>query len=260
VNEGYVKLYRQITEWQWFDDPNTLKLFLFCLVKANYQPSIWKGVEIPIGSFVTSSEKLADSLLLGRQQVRRALGNLQTTSEITIKTTNKYIVINVANWAKYQIDVSEFNQQELLPETKNSTIKQPSNNHQTTTVKEIKELKEGKNKELKAFIPFNSPLQPIFYDFANGDEELYNAMCQYKENRKAIKKPMTVRACELLCTTLTKLAAQGENLVDCINQSISRSYSDIYPVSKQNGNKNQKDETFEEMIARRVAAAGGEIK
>ena len=146
---GYVKLYRQLIDWEWYKDVNTKTLFLHCLIKANYEEKKWKGITIPEGSFITSSLHLAEELHLTRAQIRRAIYNLQTTNEIATKTTNKATIITVLNWAKYQ-------ELETTKTTNKKTIKsnetQPSNNQQTTTTKEVKkerinkeDLKEGGN-------------------------------------------------------------------------------------------------------------------
>ena len=139
---GYVKLFRKLAEWEWYNDPNTFRLFIHCLIKANYEEKKWRGKVIEAGSFVTSSLKLGEELHLTRQQIRHSICNLQNTQNITTKTTNKYTVITVLNWAEYQSYEIE---QITNKTTSKQPAKQPTNNQQTTTTKEYKEIK---NKEL----------------------------------------------------------------------------------------------------------------
>ena len=58
TNTGWVRLYRSTLGWEWFDDPLTLQLWVVCLLKANYLPTRWRGVEIERGAFVTSVDDL----------------------------------------------------------------------------------------------------------------------------------------------------------------------------------------------------------
>ena len=32
--EGYIQIHRKILEWEWFDDHNTFRLFMYLLLKA----------------------------------------------------------------------------------------------------------------------------------------------------------------------------------------------------------------------------------
>lgn len=40
-NGGYIKLYRQIVDWEWYDDIPTSRLFMHLLLKANYAEREW---------------------------------------------------------------------------------------------------------------------------------------------------------------------------------------------------------------------------
>lgn len=124
---GYIKLFRKFTEWEWYDDANTMRLFLHCLLKANWEDKMWKGVLIPRGSFVTGRVKLAKELKLTEMQVRTSLDKLKITSEITSKTTSQYSIITVVNWDCYQ----ENNQQNIQQITSRITSR-------ITTTKEYK--------------------------------------------------------------------------------------------------------------------------
>jgi len=176
--EGYIKTYRKLLDWEWYNEPNTMRLFFHCLLKANYQEKKWQGEIIPPGSFVTSSLKLAEELHLSRQQIRHAIFNLQTTNNITTKTTNKFTVITVLNWAIYQ--GGEFI--ETTNKTTNNLFDlQPTNNQQTTTTKEYKELKELKKEELKEIDTKKSPRKRVPLTFVVPTLEEIIAYCEEKK-------------------------------------------------------------------------------
>lgn len=136
---GFIKLHKKLIEWEWFTDANTFRVFIYCLLKANYKDKPWKGQVISRGSFVSSPEKIGIDLGLSRQKVRTSFDKL-SPNDLTIKPTNKFSLITIVNYGKYQD----------LP-TSNLTINQPSTNHQLTTTKEEEEVKEVKKK--KDFVP-----------------------------------------------------------------------------------------------------------
>ncbi len=132
MSKGWIKLHRQITEWEWYDDANTFRLFMHLILNANHKEKQWHGITIKSNQQVTSREKLAKSLRLSVQQIRTSLDHLKSTNEITIKTTNKYSLISINKWERYQIT------------TNKSTNEQPTTNHQPTTNKNVKNEKNKK--------------------------------------------------------------------------------------------------------------------
>ena len=109
--QGFIKLHRQITEWEWYSNINVCRLFIHCLLKANHKDNKWQGIVIERGSFITSIENLAFETGLSGQQIRTALNKLKSTGEITSKTTNRYSVISIKNWDMYQVDNKQDNKQ-----------------------------------------------------------------------------------------------------------------------------------------------------
>ena len=102
ANNGYIKLFRKLKNWEWYQDQNTKSLFIHCLLSANKYPDKWRGKSIKNGTFITSYQKLADELGLSVRNIRTAIKHLKSTNELTVKTTNKYTVIKVENWPLYQ--------------------------------------------------------------------------------------------------------------------------------------------------------------
>ena len=129
-NTGFIKLHRKIMDWGWYQNPNTCRLFIHCLLKANFQEKEWEGIKVPIGSFVTSYGKLATELKTSIQTIRTALNHLKLTHELTIKTTANYTVITVNNYVFYQSFNTQINNQ--------LTNNQQTINKRLTTTKERK--------------------------------------------------------------------------------------------------------------------------
>lgn len=136
VDDGFIKLHRSILDWEWYQDQNTKSVFIHLLLNANWEDSRFRGHEVPKGSLVCGRKKLAKSLGLTEQEIRTSLEHLKSTNEITIKSTNKFSIITIANWEKYQ---------GLREESTNKTTNKTTNNQPTTN--HIKEIKKLRNKE-----------------------------------------------------------------------------------------------------------------
>lgn len=137
---GWIKIHRKITEWEWYSDANTMRLFIHLLIIANHKDTNWRGVLVPAGAVLTGRVKLAESLGISQQEVRTSLEHLKATNEITIKSTKKYSIISITNWINYQQDNQQINQQ--------STNNQPTINH----IQECKNEKNEKNEDIEAAV------------------------------------------------------------------------------------------------------------
>lgn len=149
--KGWMKLHRQLLEWEWYDDINTKVLFLHLLLTANYEEKKWRSKLVKKGERITSLQKLAKETGLSVQQVRTSLKKLETTGELTRKSTNEYTHITLEKWEKYQ-DKDQNT-------TRKSTNGQQTNNKRITTTKESKKEKKEKNKE--KHIGADKPLSDI---------------------------------------------------------------------------------------------------
>ena len=142
---GYIKLYRKLIRWGWYQDNVVKSLFLHCLLMASFKDFDWMGKKLKAGQFVTSLKHLAEDLGFSVQQIRTALKKLESTSEITSKSTNKFTIITVNNWGNYQGDEFESNTVSNNP----ITNEQQTNNKQITNEqqhrKNVKNVKKNKN-------------------------------------------------------------------------------------------------------------------
>ena len=99
---GYIKLFRKLIRWGWYQDNVVKGLFIHCLLCASYKDFEWMGMELKAGQFITGRKKLAEELGFSEQQIRTAISKLESTGEISIFSTNKYSIITVTNWENYQ--------------------------------------------------------------------------------------------------------------------------------------------------------------
>lgn len=117
----WIKLWTKFREWGWYSDGITKDLFIELLLTANFEDKEWKGIIIKRGQTITGRKQLSKILGFSEQSIRTSLTKLKSTNEITIKTTNKYTVVTIINFDKYQ------------PSTNKSTNHQPTTNQQLTT-------------------------------------------------------------------------------------------------------------------------------
>lgn len=237
-NKGWIKLHRSLLDWQWFEDHNTTRLLIYLLVSVNYESKKWKGQKINEGELITSNSKLASAVGLSVQNIRSSLNKLKIDNQITIKSTNKFQLITLVKWGELQNkDEATNKQKEPIP-----TNKQQTNNNQTTTTKEGKELKEIKNKEFllkketkkdslkkanEIILPFETPTF----------EKAWNDWKQYKEIELKFRYKSIISEAMAL-TELKKLSRNLEKTaIEIIYQSITNGWKGLFELKNQtNGN------------------------
>lgn len=135
---GFIKLHRSITQWEWYKDQNVKDVFLHLLLMANHEDTKWQGIVIKRGQRITSLNHIATEVgSLSVQQVRTALNKLKSTHEITSETTNEYTIITITSYDTYQANNTQNN--------KRITNEQQTNNKRITTNKNEKNEKNEKN-------------------------------------------------------------------------------------------------------------------
>jgi E3 ubiquitin-protein ligase DOA10 len=142
--EGWIKLHRKMEDWEWSSNPVILALFIHLLLMANYEEKRWQGILIPVGSFITSIVKLSVLVGVSQQKMRTALKKLESTGEISMKSTNRFTMITVCKYDSYQ------SKEDTEQQTNNKRItnKQQTNNKQITN-KQQTNNNNIRNKEIK---------------------------------------------------------------------------------------------------------------
>lgn len=143
LGTGYIRLYRSLLNWEWYQDGNTKAVFLHLLLTANYEPQKWQGIVVERGQKITSYNALAHETGLSVQQVRTAVKHLVSTGEITYKAASKYGLVTVKNYDLYQqpTDKPTGDQQ--------AANSQPTGDQQSANNNERKKNKAKKEKESK---------------------------------------------------------------------------------------------------------------
>lgn len=156
-SKGFIVLNREILDWEWYGDLKTKVLFLHLLLTANHKEQKWQGKVINKGELITSIAHLSAETGLSQREVRTALNHLKSTGEVTVTTTNRFTLIYVVNWGKYQDFDSDNDKQNDKPTDNQATSDRQANDKPATTnnkgTKEQRNNIEIEDKPTKRFTP-----------------------------------------------------------------------------------------------------------
>lgn len=143
MDRGWIKIYRSLLDWEWFDDAETVQLFIYLLVTANYEDKKWRGMVVERGQTIIGVAALAKRLGSTERKIRTRLEYLTNSGTISRKTTNRFTIVTICNYDSYQ-DVEEPQRQ--------TDVRQMSNRCQTdvrqmSTPKEYKKIRSKEDKE-----------------------------------------------------------------------------------------------------------------
>ena len=102
---GWIKLHRQLLEHPLFmQDALYIKVFIYCLLKGYHNDTEIDGIKVKQGSFITGRFRMAEELNLAPASCYRVIKKLESSGHISIESNNKFSIITVSSWAKYQED------------------------------------------------------------------------------------------------------------------------------------------------------------
>lgn len=182
---GFVKLHRKMVEWGWYSDCVVKDVFIHILMVATFRPTTYLGHELKPGQAVIGRKKMAGELGFSEQQIRTALKKLESTGEITLKSTNRFTIATVENWGFYQCADDDSNQQ--------ITNNQPTDNQQITNnqphLKNVKNVKNVKKREsarargefLNVFL--TDAEYEKFHGLYENADEIIESLSNYKQRK-----------------------------------------------------------------------------
>lgn len=143
----FVKVDRNIIHSDVWEDAEALKLFLFCIIKANYKETEYRGILIPRGSFGTTEGMLCMAMnWSSRNTLTEKLKKLHGSIEKESRG-NQFSIITVINYETYQKAFSENQQPTEQPTdgraeqpTEQPTDQQKKNSNKDKKPKEGQEL------------------------------------------------------------------------------------------------------------------------
>ena len=190
-NEGYIKIFRSILDWEWSDDPVLFSFFVKLIVIVNYKERDWHGITVDKGQIVTSIASLCSITKLSRNAVLRCLKTLVQSGEISEEVKpNKYRVITVTNYKKYQdaVDPLRDNSRDNYKDNYRDNSR---DNYRGTT-------KERKNRKKVSSSPTGMKIRGRFEKKKNklGKKKMKWTFGEVKEFAKTVKGGDDYNACD----------------------------------------------------------------
>lgn len=137
---GRVKLHRSLLEWEWYHDINVCRVFIHLLLTANFEEKKFKEQILPPGTILTTWPELCEATGLSVQQARTAINKLKSTGNLTVRTTNKYSLVTIENYNKYQDKETDNNRQDDSQNNIPVTDKQQTNGDTFKRIQECNNL------------------------------------------------------------------------------------------------------------------------
>lgn len=225
--EGWIKIHRKILENPIIcKDSDYLAVWIYLLLNATHKeiPALFKGKKIILqkGQLITGRKSMSNQLKISESKIYRIINDFKSEQQIEQQTSNQNSLISILNWDKYQ-QIEQQNEQQM-------------NNERTTSEQRVNTNKNDKNvKNDKNNVKEKNTKRKTFEDIFSENhfsEQLENAIKDFIDMRKTIKKPMTSKALELLIKNLEKLTNLEEEKIAILNQSIEHSWQTVYPLKK----------------------------
>ena len=102
--KGYIKLHRAILDNGVFENAELLKVFVWCILRANAKPKAVRGIELEVGQFITGRVSAAEELHLKPSTVYNRMKALEAKGYIKISSNARSSVITVINYEEYQLE------------------------------------------------------------------------------------------------------------------------------------------------------------
>lgn len=131
MKEGWISLYRSITEHVVFQDAEVFKVWVWILMSVSFRDkTILVGkqvVNLSAGQFVFGRKTASQMLNMSESKVYRIVKTLKEMGCIQIDANRGFSIITVENWGKYQGDELKLNKRRTDVEQKVNTTNKENN-------------------------------------------------------------------------------------------------------------------------------------
>ena len=191
MDNGFIALSRSLLDSEVFSSQKMLKIWIWCLLKANYKDNFVplkigrgeKTVKVERGQFLFGRFKAEDELFIDGSTIYKIMQKLEEIGNIKIESNNHYSVITICNYNTYQnISNYKVTANEQQTNSKRTANEQPSN----TTNKEKKEKKDNNIKERESL--FQKTLLPFYAEYSKDTvDEFFNYWSEPNQSKTKMK-------------------------------------------------------------------------
>jgi len=193
MEQGWVKLHRQLIENPIITKPSYLALWVVLLLKANHKENkfMWNGniIVVKEGQMITGRKELSKETKIPESTIEDILNYLEKQHQIQQQKTTKYRLITIVNWIKYQGSDTKSNNKATTKQQQADTNKNEknANNEKKEIVasdtpfslkEEIKKLEDNPRRDLN--------IVALYFEHRQPDLQTYE---QYEQALKRHLKP-----------------------------------------------------------------------
>lgn len=116
MHNGWIKIYRDLDKKGFYRDSHFVHLWIHVLLKANHREAefMWNGKlkKLKRGQFLTGRKALQEETGINEHKIERILKLFESEQQIEQQKTNRFRLITVKNYEKYQ-DREQQNAQQM---------------------------------------------------------------------------------------------------------------------------------------------------
>lgn len=146
----WIKVHRSLLDSQQMTDDWLCRLWIWCLLRANFEVSNFRGQQVMPGQFITGRITAAAELHVSPSKWYRGIQQLRDMGCIEICANSNWTTLTICNWKTYQEHAAK--------------SEQPANSQRTagdtTSGQPADTIKEGKNGRIQRREESNTPLTP----------------------------------------------------------------------------------------------------
>lgn len=129
---GWISINRKLQNHSWYKKSEYVHIWLHLLLNANHEDRKMlvgnQEIEIKRGQFLTSRKKISEKTGVNENFVYRVLKFFENAHQIKQQKTNKYTIITIVNYDKYQKNEQQNEQQMNSNRTANEQQMNTNNN------------------------------------------------------------------------------------------------------------------------------------
>ena len=108
---GWVKMHRKLACSRVFQNPDLLKVWIWCLLRANHS-EVWVTIKtgrgetevfLKPGQFIFGRKSAAKELRMKPSSIRNRMKKLENMRNLDMQPDTHYTIITITNWSSYQL-------------------------------------------------------------------------------------------------------------------------------------------------------------